>query len=95
MDKSTVLLMSDEQLASLGVNTIGDRLRLKAFCSSGASTSRGPDSSADKQAKIDRVKALLQENKRGKKANAKNDSTNYAAKARKKETLKLEFGWKH
>ncbi|XP_020620757.1 uncharacterized protein LOC110058449 [Orbicella faveolata] len=87
--------MSDEQLASLGVNTIGDRLRLKAFCSSGASTSRGPDSSADKQAKIDRVKALLQENKRGKKANAKNDSTNYAAKARKKETLKLEFGWKH
>jgi len=87
--------MSDEQLASMCVNTIGDRLRLKAFCSSGASTSRGPDSSADKQAKIDRVKALLQQNKQGKKSNAKKDSSNSAAKARKKETLKLDFGWKH
>ena len=87
MDKSAVLLMSDEQLASMGVNTIGDRLRLKAFCSSRAATSRGHDSSADKQAKIDRVKALLQQNKRGKNANAKNDSSNSAAKSRKKETF--------
>ena len=95
MDKSAVLLMSDEQLASMGVSTIGDRLRLKAFCSSGASTSRGPDSSADKQAKIDRVKALLQQSKRDKKSNANSDSSSSASKARKKETLKLDFGWKH
>ena len=95
MDKSAVLLMSDEQLASMGVSTIGDRLRLKAFCSPGASTSRGPDSSADKQAKIDRVKALLQQSKRDKKSNANSDSSSSASKARKKETLKLDFGWKH
>ena len=41
------------------------------------------------------MKALLQQNKRGKNANAKNDSSNSAAKSRKKETLKLDFGWKH
>ena len=41
------------------------------------------------------MKALLQQNKRGKNANAKNDSSNSAAKSRKKEILKLDFGWKH
>ena len=66
-------MMSDEQLSSLGVETIGDRLRLKAFCSSlPSSSTKAAGLSPDlEQEKIDKVKSILNENKRGKRASTK------------------------
>ena len=97
VDKSAILMMSDEQLSSLGVETIGDRLRLKAFCSplpssSTKAASLSPD--LERQEKIDKVKNILNENKCGKRASTK-DSRGGLSKVRQKETLKFEFGWKH
>ena len=50
--------MSDEQLPSMGVCTIGVRLRLKAFCSpvASASKSRGLSKTAEIQEKVEKVK---------------------------------------
>ena len=89
--------MSDEQLSSLGEETIGDRLRLKAFCSplpssSTKAASLSPD--LERQEKIDKVKNILNENKCSKRASTK-DSRGGLSKVRQKETLKFEFGWKH
>ena len=97
MDKSAILMMSDEQLSSLGEETIGDRLRLKAFCSplpssSTKAASLSPD--LERQEKIDKVKNILNENKCGKRASTK-DSRGGLSKVRQKETLKFEFSWKH
>lgn len=89
--------MSDEQLSSLGVETIGDRLRLKAFCSPLPSSSTKAASLShdlERQEKIDKVKNILNENECGKRASRK-DSTGGLSKVRQKETLKFEFGWKH
>ena len=96
MDKSAILMMSDEQLSCLGVETIGDRLRLKAFCSplpSSSTKAAGLSPDLDRQEKIDKVKSILNENKRGKRASTK-ESRGGPSKVRQKETLKFEFGWK-
>lgn len=62
-------MMSDEQLSTIGVCTIGDRLRLKAFCSpvASASKSRGLSKASEIQEKVEKVKEILNRNKRGKK----------------------------
>ena len=89
--------MTDEQLSSLGVNTIEDRLRLKAFCSPPASTSsKTPGiSNSERQLKIDKVNNILNQNKRSRRADVKNKSADRPPKVQQKETLKMEFGWKH
>ena len=90
-------MMTDEQLSSLGVSTIGDRLRLKSFCSPLASTSSkkpGPYNS-ERQGKIDKVKEIIHQNKRSKSADVKDSTSGRPPKVRQKETLKFEFGWKH
>ena len=50
--------MSDEQLSSMGVCTIGERLRLRAFCSPGASTSKssGLSKTSDRQEKVEKAR---------------------------------------
>ena len=105
VDKSTVLLMTDEQLSSLGISTIGDCLRLKVFCSGPASTSttniQNPPSrktgitESERQAKIERVKEILNQKKRVKRDNVQGTSAVCTQKGRQKETLKIDFGWKH
>ena len=96
-DKSAILMMSDKQLSCMGMATIGDRLRLKAFCSllpSSSTKAAGLSPDLERQEKIDKVKSILNENKRGKRASTK-ESRGGPSKVRQKETLKFEFGWKH
>ena len=79
------------------METIGDRLRLKAFCSPLPSSSPkavGLSPDLERQEKIDKVKNILNENKCGKRASTK-ESRGGLSKVRHKETLKFEFGWKH
>ena len=91
-------MMSDEQLSFMGVCTIGDRLRMKAVCSpvASASKSRGLSKSSEIQERVEKVKEILNRNKRGKRGGTDKDgSTGCPPKVRQKETLKFEFGWKH
>ena len=89
--------MSDEQLSSMGVCTIGERLRLRAFCSPGASTSKslGLSKTSDRQEKVEKVQEILNRNKRGKRSSDSVSSTGCPSKVRQKVTLKFDFGWKH
>ena len=91
------MVMTDEQLSSLGINTIGDRLRLKAFCSPPASTSsKTPGvSNSERQLKIDKVNNILNQSKQSRRADVKSKSADCPPKVWQKETLKMEFGWKH
>lgn len=90
-------MMTDDQLSSMGVCTIGERLRLKAFCSPEATTSASQPKtrwkSSEREEKIEKIKEILNSNKRAKRGN--DVSSRCPAKAREKETLKFDFGWKH
>ena len=70
-------MMSDEQLSSMGVCTIGDRLRLKAFCSPvpSASKSRDLSKSSEIQEKVVKVKKIRNRNKRGKRGSTDEDGS--------------------
>ena len=92
MDKSTILMMSDEQLSCLGVETIGETFCSPLPSSSTKAAGRSPD--LERQEKIDKVKSILNENKRSKRASTK-ESRGGPSKVRQKEKLKFEFSWKH
>ena len=76
VDKSAtgILMLSNKQLSSLGVETISDRPRLKVFCSplpSSSTKAAGLSPDLEWKEKLEKVKNILNENKCDKRASTK------------------------
>ena len=82
--------MSDNQLEEIGITTMGDRLRIRAFCQRKANKA---GEQKKRQEVIEKMTALLDHQKPKKRSRGR-DTLGQKEK-HTKTVLKFEFGWKH